>query len=230
MGRSLRILLRNLPVFLILGLLLFTPVFVGSLIVGPGAPIHARHVHVEDVDAAPHTELAGKLVVGILAFLAYYLVAAGLSYGVRRDLQGRRLPLGEGIREGLHGLWRGLDVAFVTGILVGVGFTLLVVPGIFLACVLFVAVAVAVHEERDVSGSLRRSRDLTRGHGLPILVVFLATLVPMVLSGFFVPELLSGLGRTLALLIAAHVQVLFAVLGGIAQTVVYQDVGPDSAT
>ena len=38
MGRSLLLLLRNLPVFVFLSLLLFTPVFVGSLIVGPGAP------------------------------------------------------------------------------------------------------------------------------------------------------------------------------------------------
>ena len=48
--------------------------------------------------------------------------------------------------------------------------------------------------------------------------------------GYFVPDLLSHLGRTLALLVAAHVQVVFALLGGIAQNVVYHDLGPASAT
>ena len=104
MGRSLLILLRNLPVFVFLGLLLFTPVFVGSLIVGPGAPIHAQRVDVDDVEAVRHTELGGKVVVGILAFLATYLVAGGVSYGVRQNLQGRRVPVVEGVREGLRRL------------------------------------------------------------------------------------------------------------------------------
>ncbi len=230
MGRSLLILLRNFPVFVFLGLLLFTPVFVGSLIVGPGASIHASRVAVDDVVGAPHTELGGKVVIGILTFLAYYLVAGGVSYGVRQTLQGRHVPLVEGVREGLRRLWLGLDAAFVTGLAVGIGFALLVVPGVWLACLTFVAVPVALLEERGVVESLRRSRDLTRGHRLPVFVVFLATLAPMVLAGFFVPDLLSHLGRTLALLIAAHAQVAFALLGGIAQNVVYHDLGPATAS
>lgn len=229
MGRSLLILLRNLPVFVFLGLLLFTPVFVGSLIVGPGAPIHAQRVDIDAVDGTRHTELGGKVVVGILTFLAYYLVAGGLSYGVRQTLQGRRVPFVEGVREGLRRLWRGLDTAFITGLAVGIGFVLLVVPGIWFACLSFVAVPAALQEERGTVESLRRSRDLTRGHRLSVLVVFLATLVPMVLAGYFVPDLLSHLGRTLALLIAAHVKVVFALLGGIAQNVVYHDLGPATA-
>ena len=107
---------------------------------------------------------------------------------------------------------------------------LLVVPGCWLACAAFVAVPAALLEDRAVVESLRRSRDLTRGHRLRLLVVFLATLVPMVLAGLFVPDLLAHLGRTLALLVAAHVQAVFALLGGIAQNVAYHDLGPASAT
>lgn len=228
MGRSLLILVRNLPTFAFLGLLLFTPVFVGSLIVGPGAPMHAQHVDADDAAATPHSELGGKIVVGILAFLATYLVAGGLTYGVRQSLQGRSVPFVEGVREGLRYLWRGLDTAFVTGLLVGVGFVLLVVPGLWLGSLVFVAVPTALLEERSVEESLRRSASLTRGNRLSLLVVLLATIVPMVLAGFFIPDLLAHLGRTLSLLIAAHVQVVFAVLGGTAQSVAYHDLGPAS--
>lgn len=229
MGRSLLILLRNLPAFVFLGLLLFTPVFVGSLIVGPGAPMHAPHAAVGDADVAPHSALGGKIVVGILAFLATYIVAGGLTYGVRQSLQGRRVPFRECVVEGLRNLWRGLDTAFVTGLLVGIGFVLLVVPGLWLGCLVFTAVPAALLEERSVEESLRHGARLTRGNRLPLLVVFLATVVPMALAGFFVPDLLESLGRTLSLLIAAHVQVVFALLGGIAQSVVYHDLGPASA-
>jgi len=229
MWRSLLLLLRNLPAFAFLGLLLFTPVFVGSLIVGPGAPMHAQRVALEDVDGVGHTELGGKVVVGILAFLATYLVAGGLAYGVRQNLQGRKVPFGEGVREGLRYLWRSLDTAFVTGLIIGIGFVLFVVPGLWLGCLAFVAVPVALLEERGVVESMRRSAALTRGSRLSLLVVLLATVVPMVLTGFFLPDLLGHLGRTLALLIAAHVQAVFAVLGGIAQNVAYHELGPASS-
>lgn len=229
MGRSLVVLLTNLPAFLFLGLLLFTPVFVGSLIVGPGAPMHAQHVDVDAAEARAHSELGGKAVVGMLAFLATYLVAGGLTYGVRQTLQGRRVPVVEGVREGIRYLWRGLDAAFVTGLVVGIGFVLLVVPGLWLGALAFVCVPVAVLEERPVVDALRRSAALTRGSRVSLLVVLLATVVPMVLAGLFVPEWLAHLGRTPALLIAAHVQVVFALLGGIAQTVAYHRLGPASA-
>lgn len=229
MGRSLVVLLANLPAFLFLGLLLFTPVFVGSLIVGPGAPMHAQHVDVDPTEAQAHSELGGKAVVGMLAFLATWLVAGSLTYGVRQTLQGRRPPVVACVREGLLHLWRGLDAAFVTGLLVGIGFVLFVVPGLWLGALAFVAVPAALLEERPVVDALRRSAALTRGSRVALLVVLLATVVPMVLAGLFVPEWLAPLGRTLALLIAAHVQVVFALLGGTAQSVAYQRLGAVSA-
>ena len=68
-----------------------------------------------------------------------------------------------------------VDVAFVTGVMVGIGFVLLVVPGLILACMFFVAVPVAVVERPGVFEALARSGRLTRGHRVPILGVLVAT-------------------------------------------------------
>ena len=175
MGRSFLILLRNLPVFVFLALLLFTPVFVGSLIVGPGAPIHAQRVDVDDVDGVRHTELGGKVVIGhpglprrptswrgasrTACARTCRVGACRSSRASARACDACGWRPGHGVRHGppRRSRLRAARRARAAGSRASS----------------FVAVPAALLEERGVVESLRRSGDLTRGHRLPILVVFL---------------------------------------------------------
>lgn len=70
---------------------------------------------------------------------------------------------------------------------VGVGLLLLILPGVLVACRLFLAPAIAMDENLDPVAALRRSYELTEGQTIPILVLglFLAglNLVGMLLLG-----------------------------------------------
>lgn len=220
MRRSLGIVLRNLVPFAVLALILFTPVFVVSLIAGPGV-INNVWQPAEGDAASPI--VGSQFVVGMLAFLALYVLAGAVAHATKASLDGGRVGAVAAVRDGFQGLLPAADVAFVTGVLVGIGFVLLVVPGLVLACILFVAVPAALAEGLPVARAFGRSAALTRGHRLQLLLVVLATLIPMMAAGFFLPTLFAPLGRTLSILIAAHVQVVFALLGAVAMSVAYHD-------
>jgi hypothetical protein len=123
-------------------------------------------------------------------------------------------------------------VSFVVGLIVGVGFLLCFVPGIYWAGVYGIAIPAVVLENIGTGQALSRSSDLTKGSvGRVIVVYFLAS--------FFVICLTSALGLGIATLASTGVgigtrQVLQEVIGtlsrillgpitAIALTLVYYD-------
>jgi uncharacterized membrane protein len=72
------------------------------------------------------------------------------------------------------------------GILIGLAFAallvvvglLLIVPGVILATIWFAALPVCIVEQRGLSASLRRSRELTRGHRWKLFGLMLLLLIP----------------------------------------------------
>jgi hypothetical protein len=223
LGRSTSVLLAQLPAFLVIAAVLFTPVFVVSLIVGPGSVAHGHAADSADLAAARSSEIAGQFSVGILAFIAQYLLAGAVAYAALRHLDGRKTGFADAVVGGLRRLLPVVDSGFVAGILVGIGFLLLVVPGVILGCMLYVAVPAAQAERLDVTHSLGRSMALTRGRRTSVLLVMLASLLPMVLVGVLLPILLADAGRTVALLVGAHAQLLFGLFGGVCMAVGYHD-------
>lgn len=223
LGRSTSLLIANLPAFVVIAAVLFTPVFVVSLIVGPGSVAHGHAADSAELADARSSELAGQFSVGILAFIAQYLLAGAAAYAALRGLAGHKTGFADAVVGGLRRLLPVVDSGFVAGILVGIGFLLLVVPGLVLTCVLYAAVPAALAERLDVTASLGRSRDLTRGRRVPILAVMLASLLPMMGVGIVLPILLAGTGRTIALLVGAHAQLIFGLFGGVCMAVAYHD-------
>ena len=109
-------------------------------------------------------------LVGLLASLATVVLAIG---GLRTFVtdETERLPEGHFTQDLV---WPGLNFivgAVVFGIVVGIGFVLLVVPGIFLLVTLiFWTVFVAVEGENFVDG-MQSSWSLTRGHRLQLFLL-----------------------------------------------------------
>lgn len=109
--------------------------------------------------------------LGFLLFdtLAGNLVTAALVYGTVQELRGRHAGLGDAVANGLRTLWPVFALAVLIFLGVGAGLLVLLVPGLVLMTMWWVAVPVAVVERPGVLASLGRSVNLTAGHRWPIL-------------------------------------------------------------
>lgn len=76
-----------------------------------------------------------------------------------------------------------VGLTILSSILIGIGFLLLIVPGVIVYIMLIVAVPVLVSEEKGVIESMERSRDLTKGNrGRIFLMILLFFVAYMLLS------------------------------------------------
>ncbi len=112
-------------------------------------------------------------------------------------------------------------VAVVAGILIVIGFVLIIVPGLILLTIWSVAVPAVVIERPPGLAALGRSRELVRGNGWQvfgvILVLYFLVLVVSVALQAAGDSLSTGVG----IVIAVVVGVLTAPLPALAQSVLY---------
>ena len=116
------------------------------------------------------------MLIFVVATLAF-LFSQGATILAVADLY---LGRGVTISDGLRRVWD--DIAYLFGVIVlnfltvGAAMIFLIVPGVYVACRLFVAVPAALIEKRSPSDSLTRSWDLTRdnaGRAFVVLVLYL---------------------------------------------------------
>ena len=81
----------------------------------------------------------------------------------------------------------------VAGIAIGIGFVLLIVPGLFLMTIWALAAPVVVIERKGVMDALDRSRKLVRGHGWQVFAVIVVLLLINIVLGGVVQAILTSL-------------------------------------
>jgi hypothetical protein len=144
---------------------------------------------------------AAGIVIAIL-FWALSILYQGMVVKLVQDVQdGRRdHSVGELIRSVEPEFWPLVAVSLLFGIGVGIGFVLLIIPGLILIVIWSVVAPVTVLERPGVFEAFGRSRGLVRGNGWNvfgvILLVFLAVAVVSVAAGL-VTDSLGSLGRAL---------------------------------
>lgn len=168
LGMSFRALARKLIPFVVISMAFFVPVLLHALNWLQGVKNHGY-----SGDASQFT-----IISTVLSALAGSLVTAALTYCVVNDMHGQRAGIGACVAKGISSLWIALGVAVVGGLAIAGGLLLVIVPGVVLACMFYVAVPVAVIEQTSIIGALRRSRELTRGHKGQVFGL-------MLLSGMF---------------------------------------------
>lgn len=126
-----------------------------------------------------------------------------------------------------------LGTIFLTGLLVGVGTILLIIPGIILACRTGVSVPATVLEDEGPGRAISRSMDLTSGFTMQMFLIFLLVWVLGIAAGiiFQLPfTLMAATPRPHALpiglvmaqnLVNFFVQVIVAPVGVIAFSLMY---------
>jgi len=125
--------------------------------------------------------------------------------------------------------------SMLTGIAVGVGFLLLVAPGLYLIGRLAVAAVVVVAEgRRNPIDALQRSIALTKGHGWAVL----GLLIVVALAGFvcllavtsvvgIVLLLFGDVGKLLELILSAALSSLLSVVLLVLCAAIYRQLSPD---
>lgn len=181
MARSFAIMFRNILPFGLIALVLTSPTSVYLMLAETGDLAWDDGYGVRgDISMA---------VIYVADTLLGSLIAAALVYGTIQDLRKNRVGAGECLSQGLARMFQVLVIAILSGAVpmvvllpVMLGWLapqellVLVIPGLYVTVLLWVAIPVAVIEGRGF-GSLARSVKLTAGYRWRILSVLLLTLL-----------------------------------------------------
>ena len=201
-NRSFSVFFQGFPLFFGLGLLVFLPIIaMGVLIslVGETPSV--------DFDTQQTLIVVGGVVMGLLVLIAIPITTAALIHGVFRRLRGEAATFSECLQTGFSRFGAVLAYSLVSGIAIGLGTLLCIIPGIILQTMWYVGLPAVVVEKADAFDALRRSDNLTTGHRWEIFgIIFLVgalnqvtSLVsvglsfPLVDSAPYVPSILDGI-------------------------------------
>lgn len=165
LGSGFRIWFKNLPAFLLITVVVFSPLIIWGMSIAYG-----------DMSFATLNQF--DQYSGFAVMLLNIFAAAAITYGVVMELQGQHAGIGACFATGLARFFPVLGVAILSSLCVALGSLLLIVPGIIVFCMLYVSTPAAVLERPGIGGALSRSRELTQGHKLEIfgLLILIAIL------------------------------------------------------
>ena len=161
---------------------------------------------------------------GILVILVLMPIAQTIVYHAAfQDMLGRPIRFNDSLTYALRRFLPVLGTMICMGLAIGVGFVLLIVPGVILGTVLAVAVPVSVVEQQGVFASLGRSAELTKGNRWKILGIGLMLLVASMASSGIALICRFALGAMLGGLVAFAAQVVVNAYFSVAGAVLYHD-------
>lgn len=178
LGTGFRVWFKNLPAFLLLSIILYSPVLV-----------YTFSVMTEDnlFEFLRKIETWSQLMAG-WGMLAQFVIASAIIYGVVQELSGHHAGLGASVTKGLSRFFPVLAVTILMVLGLIVGFLLIIVPGFVLMCMWFVAVPASVVEKPGIGGAFSRSAELTKGHRWEIFGILLV----LVVINFTIGQLLES--------------------------------------
>lgn len=149
-----------------LALLLFVPL---GLVDALGE--HGGELEADELSAGELAAFALAVVLQVATATLGEVFYAGVAMAaVTESMEGRaRASIGGVMRELPYGRLIVVDVLFAVGL--AVGLALLVVPGLIIFARYILAAPVVEIERRGVTESFRRSRELSRGHALGLLLL-----------------------------------------------------------
>jgi hypothetical protein len=153
-------------------------------------------------------ETIGPWPVVLLSFVGTAVIQGALVEAVDQEREHRSGSL---VRAAWGRAGALLVVSLLTGIGVGVGLFLLVVPGLILFTRWSLAVPAVMIEGRSPRAAMRRSAELVQGHGWQVFAIFLFVSGGAFGTSFLLERLLSGpLGLWAALTVASALTTPFA--------------------
>jgi uncharacterized membrane protein len=160
----------------------------------------------------------------ILGAIFKTLCEAAILFGAFQVMRGQPFQVADSLRKGLGRFWAIIGLVIVQSIAEGFGFILLIVPGLILMSMWYVALSACVVERLGPMTSLSRSAALTKGSrwkvfGLLIVLFLLGAILGGVING-------TGLASGSKIVYVAGqfiLQVAVVAFGSIVGVVVYHD-------
>jgi hypothetical protein len=165
-------------------------------------------------------------MVYVLSLVVLSLIATGATvFIVSESYLGRPLTAREALMRATPYMGRILIASLLMALVIGLGFLLMVIPGIILGVGLAVAIpAVVLETGRSASGALSRSWELTRGSRWRIfglgLTLFVLLYVPVVAISGLVAWLIPG-GAAAGFGPSSTATIVALAIGGVVQLFIY---------
>jgi hypothetical protein len=148
--------------------------------------------------AAAGDSVGGAILWSLIAFtigiVGYFWVQGALVALVQDVRDGRAdRSVGETYSAVQPSLPALIVAGLIAGIAIGIGFLLLVVPGLFLLTFLSMLVPVIVIEGKSAGDSFRRSWDVVSGNGWPVFGLILITFITIAIASAVIRLIFSPL-------------------------------------
>jgi hypothetical protein len=169
--RTARILSQHFLIFFLIGVVANLP----SVLLGQGGELATS-------PTATTQSTILLIVGGLLSFVLSMISQAVMVHAAFQAMRMRPVSLGESLKVGLARVVPVFLVAILMGLLGGLAFLLLIVPGFIVMTMWFVSTPACVVERTGPWTSMKRSAALTKGHrwkvfGLLLLLVLLSAIV-----------------------------------------------------
>jgi len=207
-ARTAALLLRNLPVYCVVTGIAAVP----SVLLAEG------------VKPSGVAGAVWPVLVLVLVLALGTLSQAIVVHGAFQDMRGRPVMLLDALHLAFGRLLPIIGLAICTSLAVGIGFLLLIVPGLILLTMWFVATPACVVEQLGVFDSMARSSALTKGHRWQIFGMMALIAIAESIGGAGLKAVL-GLTASAGLVIAGTLiwTGLSSAFGAIFAVVTYHD-------
>jgi hypothetical protein len=162
-GKAFRVFGRHIIAFFLLAVLANLPAYLVRLGVvqlaataPPGSVLSPFRVLLVNYASAPVTMICWAIANG------------AMTYGVVQGLRGRTMSIAQASAIAVRRFLPLIGVAILLALLFWLGFAFLIVPGLIVYSIYYVAAPACVAEQAGIGASLSRSRFLTKGHRLQI--------------------------------------------------------------
>lgn len=123
------------------------------------------------------------LGASVVPMIVNALTQATIIYGTFQDLRGQKASIGDCIARGLAAIVPVIIGSILLGLAVGIGFMLILIPGLILLVMWWVYIPAIVVESKGMIEAAGRSRELTRGRRWHILgIILIVGIVVLVIS------------------------------------------------
>ena len=168
-----------------------------------------------------------RLVASIIGLVASVLFTGFVVTLVADVRDGKRdFTVGELISAASHAIVPLILNGIMYGIAVGIGFVLLIIPGLFLLTIWAVVAPAIVAERRGPVEAFGRSHELVRGHGWTVFGAIVVAFLILILAAFFAALIGAAIGDLAGTIIfAVLANILVAPFPALVSSVLFFELG-----
>jgi hypothetical protein len=212
-GRGLSVMSRHALIFFIVTLIAYSPML-----------LETKTQAGDPADLAQALSLLGWTLLSLSLLIAFSTLGqAAIVHAAFQDVRRRPVRLTESLNVSVRRFLPVLGLAFVGGLLTLLALFLLIIPGLILYIMWFVGLPVCVVERLGPWTSLRRSRELTKGHRWKLLGLALLLIIPSLASLAIEPGLSAVAGPVVGLLGKFIWAAIWAAFAAVLVAVTYHD-------